>query len=147
MAKHVCPMAKFVWSMAMLLPPIRFHQKQTLYIRPERLILLIGEIQSSILVINWDSVSMMCQKCVSKVRICVIIIFLVKNTFVERWPRQITKWAQSLLFKITYQAFLKIRNNHVSISCHMVYSHVIYVTWKLKNYKKTNLFKFEDLRF
>ena len=66
MAKRVCPMAKFVWSMAMLLPPIHFHQKQTLYIRPERLILLIGEIQSLILVINWDSVSMMCQKCVSK---------------------------------------------------------------------------------
>ena len=81
-----------------------------------------------------------------KVGICVIIIFLVKNTFAERWPRQITKWAQSLLFKITYQAFLKIRNNHVSISCHMVYSHVIYVTWKLTNYKKY-LFKFEDLRF
>ena len=86
-----------------------------------------------------------------KVGICVIIIFLVKNTFAERWPRQITKWAQSLLFKITYQAFLKIRNNHVSISCHMVYIHVIYVTWKLTNYKKLFIqirrFTLLDLKF
>ena len=37
MAKRVCPMAKFVSSMAMLLPPIHFHQKQTLCIRPEKL--------------------------------------------------------------------------------------------------------------
>ena len=43
MAKHVCPKAKFVLSMAMLLLPIHFRQKQTLYRRPETIELSIVE--------------------------------------------------------------------------------------------------------